>query len=84
METVTILGIAAGTLTTGSLLPQVLKAWKTRHTKDLSLVMFLLLFTGVGLWFLYGVAINDFPVMLANFVSLVLILAILSFKLRYG
>ena len=84
METVTILGIAAGTLTTGSLLPQVLKAWKTRHTKDLSLFMFLLLFTGVGLWFLYGVAINDFPVMLANFVSLVFIATILFFKLKFG
>lgn len=84
METVTLLGILAGTLTTSSLVPQVLKAWKTRHTRDISLFMFLMLFTGVVLWLLYGIARNDIPVILANLITLFFVMAIIFFKLRFG
>lgn len=78
-----MLGLTAGTLTTISFLPQVIKTWKTRSAKDLSLVMFLLFTIGIALWLVYGILINDLPVILSNMVTLVLAATILFFKLRF-
>ena len=43
MSMIAVLGLAAGFCTTVAFVPQVLKTWQTRHTKDISLVMFLIL-----------------------------------------
>ena len=80
---VTILGLVAGTLTTLSFLPQLLKAWKSRSTHDISIGMFSLLAVGITLWIVYGVVTSDLPVIVANVVSLVLVGLILALKLRY-
>ncbi|HYQ47836.1 MAG TPA: SemiSWEET transporter [Thermodesulfovibrionales bacterium] len=84
MDTVTLLGMAAGTLTTVSFLPQVIKTWKTRSTKDISAGMFLLFCTGIFLWILYGFAISSPPVIVTNIVTLILAFIILVLKLRNG
>ncbi len=83
MDANTLLGIAAGSLTTLAFLPQVLKIWRTRSTHDISLVMFLLFNTGLVLWLIYGVRIGSWPIIIANTVTLLLALIILYFKLRY-
>jgi MtN3 and saliva related transmembrane protein len=44
--------------------------------------MFVALSTGVGLWVFYGVLKNDFAIIIANAVSLALLMGILYFKLR--
>jgi len=80
----TILGLLAGFLTTISFLPQVLKAWSTRSTKDVSLGMFLVLALGIVLWIVYGVVRDDIPVTVGNCISLVLVLIILGLKIKYG
>lgn len=77
------LGILAGTLTTISFLPQVIKTWKSRSAKDLSLGMFLIFSLGIALWLAYGFLIGDVPVILANAVTLVLSLTLLFFKFRW-
>ena len=46
----TALGLLAGSLTTIAFLPQVIRTWRTRSTADISLVMFLILCTGIALW----------------------------------
>ena len=79
-----ILGYTAGTLTTIAFLPQVLKAWKTRSTKDISLGMFLLFSVGVALWLVYGIMISSAPIIAANLVTLVLASSVLIAKLRFG
>jgi len=84
MEMTTLLGFAAGTLTTVSFLPQVIKAYKTRHTGDISGYMFILLLVGICLWLAYGVVMADMPIIAANGVSLVLVSIILYFKVKYG
>jgi MtN3 and saliva related transmembrane protein len=66
-----------------SFLPQVLKTWKSRSAKDLSLGMFSIFTLGVALWLVYGIAINDLPVILANIVTLILASTLLFFKLRW-
>ncbi len=80
---VTILGLVAGTLTTVSFLPQLVKAWRSRSTHDISVGMFSLLAAGIALWILYGVITSDVPVIAANVVSLLLVVLILALKLRY-
>ena len=83
METPTLLGLIAGSLTTLAFVPQVLKTWRTKSGDDISLGMFLLFSTGVLLWLVYGVLIDAYPVILANALTLLLSLAILWLKLRY-
>lgn len=83
MQAIDLLGLAAGTLTTCAFIPQVLRTWRTRSARDISLVMFLLFSLGVLLWIIYGVAIASTPVIVANGVTLVLALAILVMKLYF-
>jgi MtN3 and saliva related transmembrane protein len=78
-----IIGLVAGCLTTVSFLPQVIKTWRSRSAKDLSLVMFSLFCSGIVLWLFYGFLINSLPVMLSNAFTLILSSAILFFKLRF-
>jgi len=83
MNTIQLLGLAAGSLTTAAFLPQVIKTWKTRSAKDLSLGMFLLFCLGVVLWLAYGIIQRDIPVIAANLLTLILASALLFFKLRF-
>ena len=83
MENTTLLGLLAGTLTTLSFLPQVIKTWKSKSTKDISLGMFISFCAGVFLWLVYGILIHDLPVIITNFVTLILASSILWMKLKY-
>lgn len=79
-----IVGLIAGTCTTISLLPQVIKTFKTKETKDISMAMYIILISGMLLWIIYGVLIDAPPVILANAFSLLLALIVLIFKIKYG
>lgn len=79
-----LIGFAAATLTTVSFLPQAYHSLRTRDTHSISLGMYMLFTFGVALWFVYGLMIHDLPVMLANAVTLLLALVVLTLKLRYG
>lgn len=76
------IGFAAGTCTTLSFVPQVIKAWRTRSTGDLSTTMLAAFTAGVVLWLLYGLALGSLPVILTNAVTLVLTGVLLVLKLR--
>jgi MtN3 and saliva related transmembrane protein len=83
-DTITLIGFAAGTLTTLSFVPQVLHTWKTKRCDDLSFGMLLAFASGVVLWLLYGVLLHALPIIAANSVTLGLIGAIVIMKLRYA
>ncbi|MBV6512325.1 MAG: SemiSWEET transporter [Ignavibacteriales bacterium] len=76
-----LIGYAAAFCTTIAFLPQAVKVYKTRHTKDISLGMFLLLTTGVVLWLTYGIIINSYPIIAANTVTLLFDIYILYMKI---
>ena len=80
---ITIIGLVAATFTTIALLPQLIKVWKTKSTKDISTGMFMLYCGGVFLWFIYGVYLQDLPIILANSLAFVQGLVILVFKAKY-
>jgi MtN3 and saliva related transmembrane protein len=84
MELTTTLGLAAGALTTLSLVPQVLKIWRTRSACDISLGMFVVFCTGVVLWLIYGLMLGETPIVVWNGVTLVLALAIVAMKLKFA
>jgi MtN3 and saliva related transmembrane protein len=81
MDFTTLIGLVAAFCTTVSYLPQLKKCWETRSAGDLSLKMFLTLAAGVALWVAYGLLKHDFVIIIANAVSLTLLLGILYIKL---
>lgn len=78
-----ILGIMAGTLTTVSFIPQVIKIYKMKDAKDLSMTTFCVFSCGVFLWLVYGVVTREWPIILANGVTFILILSIIVMKIKY-
>ncbi|WP_017314506.1 SemiSWEET transporter [Mastigocladopsis repens] len=83
MDLITILGLAAATLTTFSFLPQMIKTWQTKSAKDVSLVMLITFNTGIFLWLIYGISLKALPIILANGVTFVFNLIILWLKIKY-
>lgn len=76
------IGFLSAVLTTTSFLPQAIKTWKTRSTHDLSPLMFTLFTIGIAGWLIYGILINDLPMILANSVTIVLAGTIMFFIIR--
>ena len=77
------IGFFAAFCTTIAFLPQAIKVYKSKSTKDISLYMFLIFTIGVLSWLIYGIIISNLPVILANALTLALSLFILIYKLRY-
>ena len=84
MDILFTIGMLAAAFTTVAFLPQVVKAHTSRHTKDLSLVMFVLFSAGLLLWIVYGFALASIPVIAANCVTLLLTLYLIFLKVKYG
>jgi MtN3 and saliva related transmembrane protein len=84
MDYIFIVGITAAILTTAAFVPQVIKAHQSRHTQDLSLLMYLLFAAGITLWIIYGFSLHSIPVIAANSVTLVLSLYLIFLKVKYG
>ncbi len=61
-----ILGIVAGTLTSVSMLPQLIKVLKEKNVDDLSWIMILILILGLSLWVWYGLLKNELPIIFSN------------------
>ena len=83
MEGITVLGLIAATITTSSFLPQAIQTLRTKNTKDISLGMYSLLTTGVLLWLIYGVMTKDLPLLIANGITLLFSVVILTYKVVY-
>lgn len=78
-----ILGYIAGILIVVSLIPQIIKSWKTKSTKDLSLVRYLVYVSGVVMWLVYGIVINNGPMIVMNTINLTLASSVVYLKLKY-
>jgi MtN3 and saliva related transmembrane protein len=79
-----LLGYAAATLTTLAFLPQVVKVWRSRSARDISLPMYGLFVAGVALWVVYGVLIHSSPVIYANVATFLLSATVLLAKVCFG
>ena len=83
MNFITSLGLAAAFCTTLSFLPQAIKTIHTRNTKGISLRMYSLFTFGTLLWLLYGIFSYNFPIIVANDITLILAMIILTYKIKY-
>ena len=83
MTGIDLLGFAAGTLTTCAFWPQLQKTRTSKSAGDVSLGMLAIFSAGVFLWFLYGLVLHAWPIILTNGITLLLTGAILLLKLRY-
>lgn len=78
------IGLAAGCLTSGAAIPQVIKTYRTKHARDLSIWQLVLLDLGMLLWLIYGISLDDLPLILANAFSIVCYSGLITMKLRYA
>ncbi|MGB3183282.1 MAG: SemiSWEET transporter [Cyclobacteriaceae bacterium] len=78
----TLIGLLAATLTTFSFVPQVIHTLRTKDTRGISLGMYSAFVAGIALWLIYGLIINDLPIIAANCVTIILAGIILALKLK--
>jgi len=83
MSSIQILGLVAGTITSITFLPQVIKIWQSKSAKDLSLTMLALLMLGVSMWLAYGILVKDAAIIYTNSMVLAMSMVMLYFKLKY-
>ncbi|MGI8951569.1 MAG: SemiSWEET transporter [Chitinophagaceae bacterium] len=79
----TIVGVAAGILTASSMLPQLIKTFKKKQAEDVSVVMLLVLISGICLWIYYGIMKTDWPIILTNAFSLLLNIIMIILRMMY-
>jgi MtN3 and saliva related transmembrane protein len=77
-----IIGTLAAILTTLAFIPQAVHVIKTQDTKSLSLSMYVMFFTGVLLWLVYGIMNSDYPLIVANSITGLLAFTILVVKIK--
>lgn len=78
------IGLLAGFITTLGYVPQVVKGYRSGRMDDVSIFMPVVLMVGMTLWLIYGIMLEDIPIMLWNAVSVILNGVIIIMKLRYG
>ena len=83
MNLAEILGLAAGTITSITFLPQVIRIWKTKSVKDISMLMMLLLIAGTVCWLTYGLLMKDTAIIYTNVMVLAMSLVMFYFKIKY-
>jgi MtN3 and saliva related transmembrane protein len=82
MNIVDWIGYAAATLTTLSFVPQAWLSFRSRDVSGISLGMYSSFTIGIALWLLYGLLLRQWPLIVANSITLLLASAILALKLR--
>jgi MtN3 and saliva related transmembrane protein len=81
--TATLVSALAAILTTAAFLPQALHIIRYKETRGISLLMYAVFAAGVALWLVFGIMIGNWPIILANAITLALTLTIVALKLRY-
>jgi MtN3 and saliva related transmembrane protein len=85
MTGVDILGYSAGAITSLTFLPQVIKTWKDKSARDISLLMFVIAAINEVMWIFYGALLTpaNWVIILTNVIVLSMALTMIYFKLRY-
>ena len=84
MPFVDILGYTAGFITSLTFLPQVIKTWKLKSARDISLMMFIIAAINESMWIVYGILLNNWVIILTNVTVLTMALIMIFFKLRFN
>lgn len=80
MDTIQIIGLCAAALTTAANLPQAYIIIREKSTQHISAATYSLLLLGTALWVTYGIAKSDWPIIIANAISVLTCVSILLLK----
>jgi len=78
-----MIGYAAALFTTFALLPQIIRTWKLKETREISLFMPLMILIGSILWLIYGIMINRIPIVVSNALSVFFSLIAIFITIKY-
>jgi MtN3 and saliva related transmembrane protein len=78
-----LIGYAAAFFTTFALLPQIVRIWKLKEARDISVFMPLMASAGSALWLVYGIILGEVPIIIANAVALLFTLTTLFVTIKY-
>lgn len=78
------IGLIAAFLTTVAAVPQVIRCWRTRHVRDISIWQPVILVAGMLLWLWYGIELGDLPLIIGNIVSLALNMSLIYLKFHFA
>lgn len=78
-----IIGLVGGFMTAIALLPQLFKAWKTKSTKDISLLWSLIFMVALFLWVVYGFKNRIVPLMIFSSFEFIFATAVFILKIKY-
>ena len=84
MNTIELIGYAAGLIVAISLTPQVVKSWRTKSTRDISISWTLIYLSGLILWVIYGVGIGSLPLMVTVTIEFLMAFSLLILKIKHG
>lgn len=79
-----LIGYCAAALTTVAFVPQTIKTIRSRDTRGISFWMYAAFTTGIALWFVYGLMLGSWPIILSNAITFLLAATILAMKVRHG
>ncbi|MEK6983614.1 MAG: PQ-loop domain-containing transporter [Nanoarchaeota archaeon] len=83
MDNLEIIGYLAGFLAAIALSPQLIKTWKTKSTKDISIIWTISYMTGLTLWIVYGALKNVIPLTVFASIELLMAFSLFGMKLAY-
>ena len=83
MDNISLLGLIGGSITSFGSIPQIIKMIKTHQTRDLSWYMIFLWIIGIFLTLVYGILINQLPIIITSTVSMILTMIITTLKTYY-
>lgn len=76
-------GAVAAAFTSFGFVPQIVKMWQTKSVRDVSPITILQFIAGVALWVVYGIHLRDPVVIIANLVSLAIMITALLLYFRF-
>lgn len=83
MTGVQVLGYSACVVTALTFLPQVVKTWKEKSAKNVSLMMFIIAFVNEVMWIAYGVLQQDNVIVITNVIMISMCSIMIGLKLKY-
>jgi MtN3 and saliva related transmembrane protein len=79
-----ILGLVAGFFTTFAVVPQIMRVYKLKSAREISILYNTMMLLGILLWLVYGIILGLVPIIIWNIIGAILVLLLLLAKLKYG
>jgi MtN3 and saliva related transmembrane protein len=78
------LGLLAGLFTTFALVPQIMRVYKLKSAREISVLFNTSMLLGIILWLVYGIMLGLVPIIIWNIIGAVLTSLLLLTKIKYG